>query len=404
MSILVVPKMYRMKYSFSLLLTLYCAFVFAQESAVGKLKNNEKNDEKVTAFGTDLLSSFYEEESTFFADNFYLEGFAAKVIQEEKDSKKILKKFNKSFKAGFFDQFKKFPNNIKASIDNDASYDIVNYYYHLDEQKYHLLFRLYSENEGINYHDYQLTYIDDKFQIEDIYVYSIGEYLSKVLYSVYQLGVPDAYGSDTESNRNKLKSFLFMMRYKSLISNKKYKPALNILNKLEGEFTESKLYYGLKVQIASGINEVFKLEAIDEFLKKFPNDPSTNLMAIDYYIMLKDYNTTMRILDEIKEVTEDDFLEYIRGNTAWQFEDYETAEKAYTFIVKEFPNFEGVKVDLIYLYDHLEKHEDNIVLFDRFIENDVYSKQDLIDFVDNDSNELKHLKNAKIYKRWKARK
>jgi predicted Zn-dependent protease len=282
----------------------------------------------------------------------------------------------------------------------------VNYYYHLDERKYHLLFRLFSENGGLNYHDYQLSFDekDESFQLADVFVYTVGEYLSETYQDLYLLNVPSKDPSDIATNKERFKSAIFFTRYNSLINNEKYEQAFNLINKLTGEFTKKKIYFITKINIAAGMNKVFEMEALDELLKNFPNDPTTKLMALDYYVMLKDYNAVMKILDDIQATTEDTFIEFMRGNAAWKFEDYELAEKAYANTVREYPNFENAKLNLMYLYDELEKHEDNIVLLNSMIESNDYDKKDLIEFIDDKSNKFKNLPNAGIYNRWKRKK
>jgi len=393
-----------MKITFSFVLFLCSMVVFSQESDEVYAKNEEANDEKVIALGQALADSFYEKDSSFFMDNFNLNGFAEKVISINAavSEDNVMEAFNTAFRDGlFFDKFHLFPLNIRIAINNGASYSIVNYYYHLDERKYHLLFRMYSESSGLNYHDYQLSYEDGEFQLQDVFIYSTGQYLSETYQDLYQLSIPD---KNIDVNRERLKSMVFLGQYKNLARTKNYQRAFNLISNLSGEFTKKKIYYITKIKIASQINQVFHLEAIDELLKNFPNDPTTKLMAIDYFIMLKDYNTTMQLLDEIQGTTEDIFIEYIRGNAAWQFEDYEVAEKAYANTIREYPNFENAKLNLMYLYDFLEKHEDNIVLLNNMIENDEYNKKDLIDFIDDESNEFIHLPNASIYNRWKKKK
>ncbi|WP_420573955.1 tetratricopeptide repeat protein [Kordia sp.] len=395
-----------MKYIFSLLLSFCFCFTFAQETSEVYAKNNDENDQKVIEFGTALMNSFYDNDSTFFLDNFHTESFVAKVMQKDDETMKedTLSAFDKSFMKGFLSKFKIFPENINKSIQNGTMYNIVNYYYHLDEKKYHLLFRMYSDEEGLNYHDYQLNYIDGDFKLQDMYVYTTGEYFSDTLGNIYRLSIPPEDSTDTEANRAQLKSLFFMTRYQSLINNEQFEKAFKLINNLEGSFREKKIYYIMKIQVASQINEVYHMEAIDELLKKFPDDPTTKLMGIDYFVMLKDYNATMQILDDLRAATEDDFVEYIRGNTAWEFKDYEGAEKAYSYIAKEYPEFEGAKLNLLYLYDTLERHEDNIVLLNMMIDSEMYAKKDLIDFIDNKENEFIHLPNAEIYNRWKEKK
>jgi thioredoxin-like negative regulator of GroEL len=380
----------------------------AQKTTEVYAKNKPANDEKVIAFGQRLAKSFYEEESTFFLDNFNIQSFAKKVVSVDEDieEKDVLKKFNQIFKHGFYIKFEAFPQKIKNSIAKGASYDIVNYYYHLDERKYHLLFRLFSENGGLNYHDYQLSFDekDESFQLADVFVYTVGEYLSETYQDLYLLNVPSKDPSDIATNKERFKSAIFFTRYNSLINNEKYEQAFNLINKLTGEFTKKKIYFITKINIAAGMNKVFEMEALDELLKNFPNDPTTKLMALDYYVMLKDYNAVMKILDDIQATTEDTFIEFMRGNAAWKFEDYELAEKAYANTVREYPNFENAKLNLMYLYDELEKHEDNIVLLNSMIESNDYDKKDLIEFIDDKSNKFKNLPNAGIYNRWKRKK
>jgi hypothetical protein len=45
----------------------------AQKTTEVYAKNKPANDEKVIAFGQRLAKSFYEEESTFFLDNFNIQ-------------------------------------------------------------------------------------------------------------------------------------------------------------------------------------------------------------------------------------------------------------------------------------------------------------------------------------------
>ncbi len=380
---------------------------FSQETTEMYAKNEQLNDEKVIEFGQRFADSFYEKDTSFFMDNFNLQNFAEKVvsINEKANDDNAVEEFNAVFKKGLFlEKFHMFPENIRAAISRGASYSLVNYYYHLDERKYHLLFRMYSDNGGLNYHDYQLGYEKDEFYLNDVFIYSMGQYLSDTYRDLYELSIPSKDVKDTETNKNRLKGMIYFMRLESLLNTQKYKEALELTHKLEGKFTEKKIYYTTKIKIASKINTVFHLEAIDELLKKFPNDPYTKLMEIDYYVMLKDYNATMQLLDEIQQNTEDSFIEYVRGNAAWQFEDYELAEKAYANTIIEYPGFAEAKINLMYLYDFLEKHEDNIVLLNRMIENEEYNKKELIDFIDDKSNDFVNLPNARIYNRWKKKK
>ena len=263
---------------------------------------------------------------------------------------------------------------------------------------------MFSDEEGLNYHDYQLNYVNGKFLIEDLYIYSTGEYLSDTIHQLYLMSIPKKFMKEIDMSKDKAGNISFILEYKQLLDKEEYKKALDLLNNLEGEIKNKKIFYTLKIQVASEINEVYYMEAIDELLKKFPNDPSTQLMAVDYFVMLKDYNATMSALDALQKVTEDDFVEYVKGTMALEFEDYEAAEKAYIYIMNEYPNFLMAKLNLLYMYDFLERHEDNISLLNKINDSKEFTKQELIDFIDDKENEFEHLPNAEIYKKWKEKK
>ncbi|WP_046758769.1 tetratricopeptide repeat protein [Kordia jejudonensis] len=368
--------------------------------------NDTINDSKVIAFADLLQTSLYELDTTFFMENFDGDAFANKVILNDEESlkKEEVQVFNEAFKVGFLGKFDIFPLNIVKSIKNDASYDVVNYYYDELQRKYHLLFRAYSDEDGLNYHDYQLNYTNEVFKIEDIYIYTTGEYLSDTVKQLYMINLPRTYVDDINLEENRSNSILFFHDYQKLIAQEKYKEAYALLSNLEGDIKDQKVIYIMKIQVASAINEIYYMEAIDELLKKFPEDPSTQLMAVDYYVMLKDYNTTMASLDALKMATSDTFVEYIRGNLAWEFNDYEAAEKAYKAIMIEYPEFEAARMNLLYMYDEAQMMEACIDMLNDFITKEYYTKQDLITFIDDTANELKYIPTSEIYTTWKEKK
>ena len=398
-----------MKYTASLFFILCMMISFAQnsqESSSNFAVNDTINDAKVIAFANNLQNSLYKLDSSFFLNNFDSASFANKVVINDSLSlkNKDIQIFNKAFENGFLKKFDIFPSKIIETIENEASYDVVNYYYDDFEQKYHLLFRAYSENDGLNYHDYQLNYFNEEFSIGDIYIYTTGEYLSDTIKQLYMINLPKTYVEGMDYNKNRMNSILFFYEYKDLMAQEKYKEAYNLLSNIEGDIKDQKVIYIMKIQVASAINEVYYMEAIDELLKKFPDDPSTQLMAVDYYVMLKDYNATMAALDMLQSATSDNFVTFMRGNLAWEFNDYEGAEKAYKAIIQEFPQFEDVRLNLLYMYDEAKMHEACIRMLDDFIAKEYYSKQDLINFIDDTSNELQNLPTAEIYTKWKNKK
>lgn len=397
-----------MNYTASLFLIL-CMISFAQNSheyPSGFAVNDTINDAKVIDFANKLQNTLYKLDPSFFLDNFNSVLFTSKVIMNDSVSlkNKGIQIFNKAFENGFIKKFDAFPAKIIETIKSGASYDVVNYYYDTFEDKYHLLFRTYSENDGLNYHDYQLNYTNEKFSIEDIYIYTTGEYVSDTIKQLYMINLPKTLIENMDYTERRMNSILFFYEYKELMEQKKYKEAYNLLSNLEGNIKNQKVIYIMKIQVASAINEIYYMEAIDELLKKFPNDPSTQLMAVDYYVMLKDYNATLAALDALQTATNDSFVTFMRGNLSWEFNDYKSAEKAYKATMQEYPNFENVRLNLVYMYDEAKMFEPCMKMLDDFIAKDYYTKQDLINFIDNTTNKLQNISTAEIYLKWKNKK
>lgn len=390
---------------------LFSIASFAQnekaDTTVNYAVNDTINDAKVIQFGKALEAALYDGDHAYFMKHFDVDEFSKKVMlsEEETSDNKKLKKFNETFGKGFFSKFDMLPKKIIDDIKNNgSSCDIVNYYYSEYENKYHLLFRVFSEGSGINYHDYQLSYKNNEFLIEDLYIYTTGEYFSETLKQLYLSSIPQSFFSDSEKNKSTVANLLVILRYKRLIKDREFKKAYKLLSDIKSDLKDQKLIYILKIQTASNINDIYYMEAIDELLKKFPDDPSTKLMAIDYYIMLKDYNGVMTSLKALRDATEDDFLEYLKGTTAWEFQDFETAEASYKYVVKEYPNFITAKINFLYLLDELKKYEDCISLLDSLITDEYYTKEDLVSYIDDDENEFINLPKADVYIQWKKEK
>lgn len=375
-----------------------------EEIQVNYAVNDSINDAKVIEFANLLQTSLYEYESSYFLENFDSETFAEKIMLDDKETNGKIKGFNLGFKEGFLKKFDVFPTKIIESIKKESSYNVVNYYYDDTENKYHILFRAYSEIDGLNYHDYQLNYTKETFKIEDVYIYTTGEYLSDTLRQLYLISIPKEYIEGIDAENNRFTNMLFFLSYKQLVAKEKYKEAYDLLSNLKGDIKNQKVIYIMKIQVASAISEVYYMEAIDELLKKFPDDPSTQLMAVDYFIMLKDYNATMSSLDALEAATNDTFIEFMRGNLAWEFNDYENAEKSYKATLEEYPSFDSARINLIYMYDESKQYDVCISMLDEFITNDIYDKKDLIEFIDDELNELKNLATAPAYTRWKEKK
>ncbi|MEM9920671.1 MAG: hypothetical protein AAF990_21415, partial [Bacteroidota bacterium] len=131
-------------------------------------------DSLETTFGQNSLGYFLRN----FNDSIFLSG----ILFHKKDNENLTS-FNKGFVRG--NAMKEFMGQVLKNIERGAYYNFVNYYQD-DVGNYYLIFRYFSQSDGINYHEYLLEVMPDgALAITDIYVYITGEFLSETIRGVY---------------------------------------------------------------------------------------------------------------------------------------------------------------------------------------------------------------------------
>src|SRR5690606_9422703 len=126
----------------------------------------------------------------------FLSKFDTKIIKNKvrKVDSKLLKtihdenEFDRGLKTGLIE----FPKKIISLFEIGSFYDMVNYRYDEETQTYHMLFRLFQMDEGINYHDYKVSVVNDEFMFDDMYIYLSGEYISDTFTRIFEYTSPEA--------------------------------------------------------------------------------------------------------------------------------------------------------------------------------------------------------------------
>ena len=381
-------------------------------SLLGQEKNNkrnsltviesETNDERVEQLGAAIEEAIYEDAAKDYMSKMDKQGLGEKIIEKTKDDKS-LSEYNEGFLEGFLNSLESLPKKLSNEITMGGYYSFVNYRYDEEDNTYYMLFRLYSEETGLNYHDYRVTEVNGNLKFNDLYIYLTGEDISKTLQRVYTITLPKKKllslltGDDFTEFQNLVNSI-------NLKNQGKFQESYDVLNSIEGKFADEKLILILKSQLAVSISDELYLSSLKEMIDKLPGDDTIYLNKLDYYTMLEDYDQVMALLDKLEKDTNDDFLNLLKGNIMFEKQDFEAAKGYFKYMVENYPDFiEGYSSYLSVLSNQEEFTEATKVL-DVLITQG-YEKTDLINFVEevdaNGQNLLDSLVESSEFKNWK---
>ncbi len=177
---------------------------------------------------------------------------------------------------------------------------------------------------GINYHEYEIYY-DGEFHIFDVYVFLTGQYISEAMRQVVEplmlqddsfMGRLSDLGSklfgDKKKYMNDLKQFPLI---KKALAEKDYQKVHDLYKDL-GEKARAMKSMQLQHLLAlQHIDTALMTEYIDIYKKDFPDDVSIDLIMIDYYFTLGEYDKALESVENLEYWAEDDgYLQYLKSN------------------------------------------------------------------------------------------
>lgn len=342
-----------------------------------------------TAFATDL--SIYEEfaasadqaawnrDWAFFTTHADTERLWEKVIVDFREPKGDAAGFAMGMKSSL--DGKAFGGVLESSVGEWDSFDYMRI--RIRDDQPHMLFRLNTEN-GLNYHEYRLGEDGNgEVVIEDVYVYTMGEYLSETFRSNYNSGVMafDGWKSWFSGKRGDLKEKgSKMLDAQALIREGRFSEAQPLLADLVDDEGMGKLACLLSITCGSNIDEQSYLEAMERFGEKFPGDPAWLLLSLDYYFLMGRYEETfegVRKLDEI--VGGDPALKVLEAGYRLEMGEIDQARAMVLEVSEESPEMEDAWWTLVTIDLMRGDHEAVVNELDYLVENYGYyfSRDDL---------------------------
>lgn len=368
------------------------------------LKNTEENDKKVVELAQQIETSFHEMKPEIFKDKFDDRTFIDFVLNNDEIDKDD--EYVKGFVNGLSDGMNTIYNNITKEIENGAYYNLVNYEYNIVERSYYIMFRIYSEETGVNYHDYRVCTDGINIKFNDIYIYLTAEHLSKTFQHLLLGSMPKKSYVSNFFGINQNDDILVVNTARKLMRQGNYKKAYEKILEIDGPLANEKFILIIKSMIASGVSDKLYEENLKEFAKLFPNDPTLYLKQIDYYFLKENYPMVHEKIDKLIFETEDDFLYIIKAKVFLMTKDYENADSHYSYMIENYPDLIEGYFGYISSLTYQERFTEALKIIDNLVLKG-YEKKVLSDFIeekeDDGTNVLQPLVDSDVYQKWKIK-
>ena len=371
------------------------------------VSENDENEAKVYELANAIEASIHQGKSDEYVKYWSKKAFGQRV----KDKMEITKSddFIEGFLEGANKGLERIPNELIAQYNDDAYYDFVSLRYEILEQTYYMLFRFYSDDEGINYHDYRVCIVDGAIMFSDIYIYLSGEHVASTvarlgLSSIPKKSFKNLFGLlDKKVNTEGLSH---LVKAKQYANSGDFKKAYEELLKTDGDLKNDKFFLMMKSQYALGFDiEIYK-SAMEEMIKMYPHDSTLHFQYIDYYTALEDYDKALGYLNNLEQETGDDFLKLMKANLYYYKGDTEQAIENYQYIIDNYDYFYAYSC-LLTIRVEKEEYDSAVGILSSLI-NSGYDKDTIIEFVEEDDengeNILAPLMKTEVYKKWKKEK
>ena len=368
------------------------------------LTENEENDQKVAELAQYIEASFNASETTAFNEKFDVNSFIKAI--GDNDVIDMTDEYTKGFMTGIRKTGSELSKKIVAQIDEGAYYNLVNYRYIIAEKAYYFTFRLYSNETGVNYHDYKVCSDGETLKFNDIYIYLTGEKLSATLQRLFILSQPSKNPISRLLGSNSTNEIVKISESRKLALQGKAKEAYEKINEIKGPMAKEKFTLIIKGSYASDFDDKIYEEILEEFAELYPNDPTIYLKQVDYYILKEDYQKAIENIDILIDEAGDDFLNLVKANTYYMNNDYTNAESSYAYMTVNYPDLFEAYIGQMVCLNYQNRFDDALKIVKELLDQG-YERDALLEFLEekeaDGSNELDAFVNSKIYKQWKRK-
>lgn len=362
------------------------------------LKGQSISVSDLESLGNQVEDAVILNDTEYLNKVFDMEAFLDMIIEEA--STNDIKQYNDGFVKGFTGSFQYGNMIVSETVGQGSDYSFLRAYEKDGEG--HLIFRLFGE-VGLNYHDYKVVLENNELRITDMYIYLTGEHLSKTLKRLYLLSGAELFKT-FKAGELPLEDLQAVSKSKQFLEAGNYKSALEALTSVSETLRQEKIYGVFELNIRSHLEDgEAYLEAMKRYQEKFPNDPSVNLISIDYFILKEDYTGALTAVNELgRKVGGDDFLSLFRGNIHYANKKVNLAAQEFESLTRKFPEFVDGWDSLLSLRIELGEYHKAVEVLDKILANlemDLKVFKELLESEPGYSDFIK----SQEYKDWKAK-
>ncbi|MFD1064256.1 tetratricopeptide repeat protein [Winogradskyella litorisediminis] len=394
----------RFRFFSTILILQLSIFSTAQnkECLCSLVEQSEETVKKIIDLGTEIEESLNQLSTEKFDKNFNTEAFIKNIYKD--DSINPNDPFVKGFVEGLSNSAKTLSKNFVEEIEAGSYYNFYNYEYNVPEQAYFMSFRIYSEETGVNYHDYKVCSDGEKLMFNDIYIYLSGEDLSQTFRRILKAAAPKENEKSPLFKKEDGFPILKITSAQKLYQSGLYKSAYNMISKIEGDFANEKFFLILKANIASAYDADIYEKELENFAKLYPNDPTLYMKQIDYYLIKENYNKAIENIDKLMFETDDDFLNLLKANVYLIKQDYKNADSHFAYMIENYPNLAEGYIGLISSFTYQSQFDNAVEIIEKLIA-EGFEKAALTEFLESvdeqGDNVLKSLIVSEAYTNWK---
>jgi len=325
-------------------LTVLLLFVLLLQTGCFKRTEEKPTKQEVHLFAKKILAQVDSMKIDFLKQNLIMEAFMNRVNISGKQE------YLPEIKANVLLDLNsnEFERNIYNAMGADGTFELVKIFE--KDNVHHAVFRLYS-SAGINYFDMELTKLGSQVGIADIYVYMMGQNLSRTSAQYVEEMLRNSESSVGKVTNDRIK------RIKSYRKSGHLKAAKKEFEMLPYGLRNIRVNEVIYLDILSKLSDTLYADHLHLLEQKYAGTPGLELMFMDSYILNKQYDKAFSALDSLDAALHHDpFLNYHRGLIHYIKADTKNAIAEYEKAAAEMPYFAPVRLQLASVY--LEQNDE----------------------------------------------
>lgn len=213
-----------------------------------------------------------------------------------------------------------------------------------------VIFRAFGDG-GINYLDMELTKLDNKTGVADMFSYLSGENVSTTMAELYSKFITLPASADRSFTQR-------METVKSLMRKGNYAEAKKEFDYFPANIRSTKVCNIMNLQIITNLQDEKYKDEIERLERKYSDEPNVQLLMIDVHILHKNYDKALGAINQIDSViNRDPFLDYYRGLINYMKGDTLTAIGCYERVTASNPSFPDAYAELFALHAMRDEKE-----------------------------------------------